>query len=274
MASRGIKLENRSVLRLKGSDIHTFLQGLITNDVNRATTSDAVYAGLLTPQGKYLFDMIIIADNDDLLLDIEHARKDDLVRRLTMYKLRADVDIIDESEALNVWAVVSDNEDYSDISEAPIFTDPRSSALGKRVITESALSVSAMSFEDYEKLRIQNTVPDASRDMKTEKYFWLETNADKLNGVDFDKGCYVGQELTARMKHRTSIKKSLVTLNSKEAPIAEGVAILNDAGKTIGETHSACGTTAIGFVRLEYLKDDATFTADDVAIEITAPSDQ
>ena len=105
MKTRGLKLENRSVLRLSGADIHTFLQGLVTNDVMNAKDDNAVYAGLLTPQGKFMFDMIIASSGDDLLLDIERDRKDDLLRRLMMYKLRADVTITDESETLSVWAI-------------------------------------------------------------------------------------------------------------------------------------------------------------------------
>lgn len=248
---RTLRLENRAVIRLMGPDARELLQGLITNDIDLLTENASVYAGLLTPQGKFMFDMIIVADGHDLLLDIEADRKADLSRRLMMYKLRADVDIIDEQQS--VWAV------FDGHAEAGItYNDPRNPALQTRVIAEEnpAPSSKQLTLDEYESLRIKLCVPDGSRDIAVEKYFWLETDAETLNGVSFTKGCYVGQELTARMKHRTSVKKQLRTVQATEGTLIEGGAVVNDAGRTIGEIKTSSETHAIAYLRLDLISQD------------------
>ncbi len=242
-----LQLENRGVVRLSGPDSRSLLQGLITNDIDNLNGNAALYAGLLTPQGKFLFDMIIVADGDDLLLDIEAERKDDLVRRLMMYKLRADVIIADDQAS--VWALF-DGDAQSGIS----YPDPRHKSLHKRVIsTENpAPDAAELTFEEYEQRRIRHGIPDGSRDMAVEKYFWLETGAEKLNGVSFTKGCFVGQELTARMKHRMSLKKQLVAMKA-EGSVQSGDTIKAESGKPAGEIRSVAGAYFLAFIRLEYL---------------------
>jgi folate-binding protein YgfZ len=271
-------LENRSILRLSGNDIYDFLQGLITNDIHKLKAAGAIYAALLTPQGKFMFDMIIVKSGDNLLLDIEKQRKDDLIRRLTMYKLRADVTITDE-ENQHVWALFdTDGGDTVDsitlngLENVTIYNDPRTLRLGKRIIasTKSDIEIttplSDLTFDDYEYARIQSTAPDGSRDMMTEKYFWLETNAEALNGVDFQKGCYVGQELTARMKHRTSIKKNLITLKSDGRPIPADTPVTTTDGKTAGTCHTASGDLAIAYIRLEYINENTSLRVGDIPV--------
>ncbi|WP_262694921.1 CAF17-like 4Fe-4S cluster assembly/insertion protein YgfZ [Kordiimonas aquimaris] len=244
--ARILKLENRAVIRLAGTDGRELLQGLITNDINILAENMPVYAGLLTPQGKFMFDMIIVADGEDILLDVEAERKADLSRRLMMYKLRADVDIIDET--LSVWAL------FDGLTETGIaYNDPRSTALQTRVIAAEnpAPSAEQLPLDEYENLRIRLCVPDGSRDIAIEKYFWLETGAETLNGVSFTKGCYVGQELTARMKHRTSVKKQLRTVEATEGMLMEGDTIMNDAGRAIGEIKTTAAAHAIAYLRLD-----------------------
>jgi len=250
MTTQVLKLENRAVLRLSGGDTRDFLQGLITNDVADAVGGDAIYAGLLTPQGKYMFDMIIVADGDDLLLDIEAARKPQLMQRLTMYKMRADV-IITEEDA-SVWALWPDNEaGPSDTGTA--YRDPRHKALHQRIIAKEnpAPNAAPMALEVYEERRIRHGVPDGSRDMAVEKYFWLETGAEKLNGVSFDKGCYVGQELTARMKHRTDLKKMLVPVKLS-GPANSGDQIATSEAKNAGEIKTVSNGYALAYLRLAF----------------------
>lgn len=244
--ARILQLENRGVIRLLGPDSRSLLQGLITNDVEALDEDTAVYAGLLTPQGKFLFDMIIVADGDDLLLDVEATRKVDLIRRLMMYKLRADVEIIDEPRF--VWAFF-DGETEQGVS----YNDPRHKSLHKRVISSEnpAPNAEALAFSDYEERRIRHGVPDGSRDMAVEKYFWLETAAEKLNGVSFTKGCFVGQELTARMKHRTTLKKTLAPFKI-ECSAKRGDPILTSDGKTAGEIRSVSNGYALAYFRLEH----------------------
>jgi len=246
MTAQIIKLENRAILRLSGSEVRDFLQGLITSDVADISKGNALYAGLLTPQGKFLFDMIIVVDGDDLLLDIEAARKPQLMQRLMMYKLRADVTITEESAS--VWALFG-----GDAITGISYADPRHKALHQRVIASEnpATDATALPYENYEERRIRHGIPDGSRDMEIEKYFWLETNAEKLNGVSFEKGCYVGQELTARMKHRTNLKKMLipVKLSGSAAP---GDAITTDKGKSAGKIRTVANGYALAYLRLAF----------------------
>lgn len=256
--ARLLQLENRGVIRLSGPDSRSLLQGLVTNDVNNLNRGAALYAGLLTPQGKILFDMIIVADDGDIMLDVEAARKGDLIRRLMMYKLRADVTITDDPAS--VWALF-DGDAQSGIS----YPDPRHKSLHKRVMsTENpAPDAAELTFEEYEQRRIRHGVPDGSRDMVVEKYFWLETGAEKLNGVSFTKGCFVGQELTARMKHRMSLKKQLVAMKADGA-VSSGDTIETESGKPAGEIRSVAGAYFLAFIRLEYL--DQSLTANGVLV--------
>ena len=261
MTAQLLHLENRAVIRVSGPESKSFLQGLVTNDVDAVSTDCAVYAAMLTPQGKFLFDMIIVEDEADLLLDVEAERKTDLLRRLMMYKLRADVDIIDDES--NVWALID-----GDSAEGIRYKDPRHKALHERVIANEnpVPSANPLSYSAYEERRIRHGIPDGSRDMKVEKDFWLETNAEKLNGVSFTKGCYVGQELTARMKHRTNLKKKIppVTLSSSDT---EETTIKNASGKNVGDILTREGSYALAYVRLELLE-DTPLTVGDTEVSI------
>lgn len=245
-----LQLENRAVIRIAGSEAINFLQGLVTNDVDNVSEGQAIYAAMLTPQGKFMFDMIIIKDGETLLLDIEAARKPDLLRRLMMYKLRADVELVDEP--LSVWALINGESEVG-IS----YDDPRHKALHKRVISAAAPVQDAelLSYAAYEERRIRHGIPDGSRDMAVEKYFWLETNAEKLNGVSFSKGCYVGQELTARMKHRTTLKKKITPIQFEGPSPESGTLIETTSGKKAGEVLTHSGVYALAYLRLEYLDD-------------------
>lgn len=259
MTAQLLRLENRAVIRVSGTEAKSFLQGLVTNDVELVSADQAIYAAMLTPQGKFLFDMIIVEDGDSLLLDIEASRKPDLLRRLMMYKLRADVDLADEPHA--VWALF-DGKPQNGIS----YADPRHKALHTRVIaTEAPIEgTEPLSYETYEERRIRHGVPDGSRDIAVEKYFWLETNAEKLNGVSFSKGCYVGQELTARMKHRTTLKKKILPVKFEGNAPEAGSLIETVSGKKVGEVLTTSGQYALAYLRLEHL--DAQLQANGIAL--------
>ncbi len=255
-----LKLNTRAVLRLSGSEARPFLQGLVTNDVMKASEDHAVYAGLLTPQGKFLFDMIVVATGDDLLLDVEASRKPDLIRRLMMYKLRADVTITDETD-LSVWA------SFEQPSDAGIsYQDPRHEGLGWRLMTHTAPEDTPLSLDAYEEKRLSLGVPDSSRDMEVEKYFWLETDAERLHGVSFTKGCFVGQELTARMKHRTALKKKLVAVKADGGSLSSGQKLETADGKNAGEIRTTDGTHGIAYLRLEF--SDTSLNADGVPVQL------
>ncbi len=247
MAAQVLQLDNRAVIRLSGNDSRTFLQGLVTNDVAKVAEGMAVYTALLTPQGKFLFDMIITAEGDDLLLDVEAERKPDLMRRLMMYKLRSNVEIHDDSRF--VWALFN-----GEAEKGIAYTDPRHKSLHQRVICEEnpLPTAESLPLATYEERRIRHGVPDGSRDMLVDKYFWLETGAERLNGVSFTKGCFIGQELTARMKHRTTAKKMLMPVYVEGGAPEAGTTVETEDGKSAGDLHTSQGNHAIAYMRLEY----------------------
>jgi len=189
-------LSDRAVLRLSGEDVRPFLQGLVTNDVLGALP---VWAGLLTAQGKALFDFLIWSDGADVLIDCERDQADALVRRLTLYRLRRKIGI-GRDEALAVhWAAAGDEG-------AP---DPRLPALGRRWIAPP--SDPAVGWRAH---RLALGVTEGVAELGSDRTLWLETNAAELNGVSFAKGCYVGQENTARMNWRQKVNRRLVVLRA------------------------------------------------------------
>lgn len=185
-------LVDRAVIRLSGEDVRGFLQGLVTNDVLGALP---VWAGLLTPQGKALFDFLVWADGDDLLIDCEAGQADALVRRLTMYRLRKPVAIARDLALAVHWS----------LSEEQGVPDPRDPALGRRWIAPP--SEAAPGWLAH---RLSLGIVEGIAELGSDKTLWLECNAREQNGVSFTKGCYVGQENTARMHHRDKVNRKLI----------------------------------------------------------------
>ena len=253
-------LENRSVIHLGGPEAREFLQGLITNDVDKLAPAGAIYGALLTPQGKYLHDFFVFHLDDGLALDCETERKDDLVRRLTLYRLRAKVTIEDVSEAYAI-AALWDAESAPTLGQAPaVFADPRLAALGWRAVLdrETAATVldqagwTAAGAADYDRWRLALGVTDGSRDLLVEKSFLLEGNFEELNGVDFEKGCYVGQENTTRQKHRGVVRKRFLRVDiAGPAPEPGTPIMLGD--KQAGTMRSSADGAGIALLRLEFV---------------------
>ena len=269
--TRAIRLEDRGVLAIAGADTRSFLQGLITNDIDRVSPGTAIYAALLTPQGKYLFDFFIAQLDDTLLLDVEADRAADLMQRLTMYKLRAAATIEDWSDRFDVWAVLGEPDALPALPDAGeagawqdgvLLRDPRLPGLGLRALVPAGTSpdLPAGTMADYDAIRLAHGVPDGSRDIEVDKNFILEANADALNGVDFDKGCYVGQELTARMHHRGKLKKRLLPV-AVDGPLPAVDTPVMGGGKQAGTIRSAAGDRAIALMRLEHVDGDTPLTA-------------
>lgn len=235
------RLKNRGLVHLEGEDRFDFLQALISNDVRLLESQPAFYACLLTPQGKFLHDFFVIKGDGFLLLDCEGgARAQDLYKRLTLYRLRAKVQISVEEENA-VYAALPP-------ASAPGYPDPRHAAMGWRSF-EMPQGLEEKPFEAWDKHRIRLGIPDGSRDMVPEKSTLLECNIDRLNGISFKKGCYVGQELTARMHHRGLAKKHLYPVTGDNLP--ESGSDLFIDGNLAGEMRSSCGD-----VGLALLKDD------------------
>lgn len=264
-----ILLENRGVLAVSGGDAREFLQGLVSNDLGKVSPTQAVYAALLTPQGRYLHDFFIVEKDGGFLLDCEAERVADLLKRLKVYTLRSEVDLAEASADYSVAALMGEGlGETLGLSGIPgggaafggglAYTDPRLAALGARALVprdgaESALEAAGFSLgetEDYERLRLELGVPDGSRDMEVEKALLLENGFDELHGVDWDKGCYMGQELTARTKHRGLVRKRLMPVAvDGPLPAPDTPVMLGEA--EVGTVTSGLGDHALAMLRLE-----------------------
>jgi folate-binding protein YgfZ len=262
----------RGVVQISGPDRREFLQGLITNDTNKLAPERALYAALLTPQGRYLHDFFLVEIGDTFLLDAERARLDDLLRRLTLYKLRSRVDLKDVRERFHVVAAFGDNALTplglpSEAGAAKTFktgiayVDPRLPNLGARILLPSEMSVSyletlyfvATQSDAYDDLRLYLGIPDGSRDLPVEKALLLEMGFDELNGIDWNKGCYIGQELTARMRYRALIKKRLMPVHVTGPMPSPGSPVML-RGEEVGEVRSGRDGVALAILRLDALQ--------------------
>lgn len=202
-----VKLKNRGLIHIEGTDRHEFLQGLITNDINKLTPKTPLYACLLNAQGKFLHDFFVIEGNDFILLDCEGGdRAKDLFKRLNMYRLRKNVQI----------SIEENNDVYAVFGNDAGLPDPRHKDIGHRSFEKPDLE--ERPFEEWDKRRIELTIPDGSRDLIVEKSTMDEASMDQLNAIDYDKGCYVGQELTARMHYRGLGKRKLQTVDANNLP--------------------------------------------------------
>ncbi|MBM3952104.1 MAG: folate-binding protein YgfZ [Rhodospirillales bacterium] len=268
-APRFAVLEDRGVLAIEGTDARAFLQGLVSNDVNKVGASRAIYAALLTPQGKFLHDFFIAELAGALLLDCEKARLADLKRRLGLYKLRAQVTIADRSADLAVAALFGDGAlgalalpDQAGaargFASGIAFVDPRLASAGARAIAPreslragaSAVGFTETGADDYDKMRISLGLPDGSRDLEVERAILLENGFEELNGVDWNKGCYMGQELTARTKYRGLVRKRLMPV-AIEGPAPAFGAPIRFGEADAGEMRSSRGGIGLALLRLE-----------------------
>jgi tRNA-modifying protein YgfZ len=264
-----IVLADRGVLAFRGADVRPFLQGLISNDIERTRPDQASYAALLTPQGKFLFDFFIVQHGAELLLETELARIGDLQRRLMMYRLRSKVEIEDRSASFAVAALIGEGvAEMLDLPARPgacrpleqglAFVDPRLVRMGVRVLLpaqDAASALAQLRLDEaaraaYERLRLSLGVPDGSRDLVVEKATLLESGFEELNGVDFAKGCFVGQELTARMKYRGLVRKRLLPVTFDGAAPAPG-AIIRLGEREAGEMRSSIDGHGLALLRLE-----------------------
>ena len=241
MPLRGYIDENRAVLSVTGADARALLQDLVTNDLDRLGDGNLVYAALLTPQGKYLFDFFVGLDGDALFIDVARDQAAPLAQRLSMYKLRRDMDIAaTETPVALVWG-----EGEPPAGARP---DPRDPALGWRVYG-GADGFDAADRAAYDDLRIANCAPETGVELLPNDTFILEAGFERLNGVDFRKGCYVGQEVTARMKHKTELKKGLAQV-VVEGEAQPGEPITAD-GKPAGALFSVRNGRGLAHLRFD-----------------------
>ncbi len=269
-------LNDRGVIGIKGADATDFLQGLVSNDVAKASPAKAIWSALLTPRGKFLHEFFIVEHDGRLLLDCEAARRQDLMKKLSMYKLRAKVEITDEAEKLSVVALFGEGAlaalglttaegAAKAFGGGVAFTEPRLAAMGGRAIlpkeaVEETLDQAGLkpaARADYDAIRLGFGLPDGSRDMVVEKAILLENGFDELHGIDWDKGCYMGQELTSRTRYRGLIKKRLVPVTII-GPAPEPGTPLTAEGREAGEMRSSSGDRGLALVRLKHLDGGAS----------------
>lgn len=266
-----VRLEQRAIIEVGGEDRRAFLQGLVSNDMNRVAGDRAVYTALLTPQGKFLYDLFVVELADAFLVEAEAARLEELRKKLSMYKLRSKVTIATRPD-LAVFAVLGDKagEDFELSAEAGAatefaggvaFFDPRLAEAGLRAILPAdggprvleANGFAPAPFGVWDEARIRLGLPDGSRDLEPEKAILLENGFEELNGVDFQKGCYMGQELTARTKYRGLIKKRLMPVGI-DGPAPESGTPIQLGEAEAGEMRSSCGSVGLALVRLEQFR--------------------
>ncbi len=228
-------LEDRGVLFITGKEAKSFLQNIVTNDITKVSDDFSCFASLLSPQGKYLFDFIIVKYKTGFLIDCEKKQADKLLERLNFYKLQSQIEVLNLSNEF-VVAVLS-KEKFLTLNgakdmggktlkflDSPIVLDPRTTLLGGRLIINlekldksvSSLQLKSEDPKNYYKLSHKLGVPQINTERLQDKIFGIECNFEELNGIDFKKGCYVGQENTSRMKLRKKVRRRLIPINKNE----------------------------------------------------------
>ncbi|WP_020591712.1 YgfZ/GcvT domain-containing protein [Kiloniella laminariae] len=271
-----IVLEHRGVLALDGEDLLPFLQGLVTQDVSRVSPDRAVWSAFLTPQGKFLHEFFLCASPaGGFLLDCEKDRAADLLRRLGLYRMRSKVTLENRTDDYAVLALYgagipeklglsadkghSRFVDFSD-TKGQVFIDPRHTDLGARAVIPrkhlddflAVMDLPQGSLANHDRLRLGLGIPDGSRDLEVEKSILLENGFNELDAIDWKKGCFIGQELTARTKYRALIKKRLVPVQiSGPAPVP-GTDIIHQ-GKAVGTLRSLCDDIGLATLRIDVL---------------------
>jgi folate-binding protein YgfZ len=251
------KLPHRGMISITGEDARPFLQGIITNDVMQVSGDKAIYACFLTPQGKYMADFFLYEQEGGVLLDVDKELLPELLKRLTMYKLRSKVVLADVSEQYSIGVVWETDQKQG-------YVDPRGEKFGYRVLNGIDGN------DDYTLWQMQNGLPDVA-DFERERTTMADANIDFLNGVSWDKGCYLGQEITARMHYRGLVKKRFLPIVlSGEKEIAPDTPITRD-GKTVGYLRRAYKNRVLGIINLEALENDKECEIDGIAATIEVP---
>jgi folate-binding protein YgfZ len=258
------RLQSRALVRVAGPDWRSFLQGLISNDVEGLQPRAMRFAALLTPQGRLLFDLFVIGEEDGCRLDVAAARRDELIQRLSIYRLRAKVTIeADAGEVCALWGGSGAGEGW--------IADPRLEALGWRGVDEPPPDGAETLDEGaYDAHRLALGVPDPARDCAPDRTYPIEADFDLLNGIDFKKGCYVGQETTSRMKRRGGIRSRMLPIVFDGPAPAMGTEVL--AGDLrAGEVLTGQGGRAMALLRLDRIE-GASLTVEDRPVRVERPA--
>ena len=252
-----VHLIDSKFISIKGEDRKEFLQDMITNDINKCIEDSPIYSCFLSPQGKFLADFFLINLGDSYLIEINEIYIENFIAKLNIYKLRSKINITIEENYTSFVILNIDlklNEEINYIK----YTDPRCSNLGKKIIIKSNLknnfisnnNLTKVDFKSYRELMIKNLVPYSAKDLIINKSLLLENNFDKINAIDWDKGCYVGQEITARMKYRALLKKSIRAVEIISGRTLPGNKIFYIT-KIIGEITSCINNLGIAMLKIE-----------------------
>ncbi len=258
------ELPARGVIEVAGADRVSFLNGLVSNDVARAAPGQAVWAAMLTAQGRYLADFFIYFDGERLLLETQANAVPGLISRLNRFRLRAAVRVSDVSDGFRTYAVW-----HGMPPEVPLTApDPRLHEAGCRLLCDGALRTTATA-DEYAAFRLGLGLPDGPPDLEPEKTLLLEAGFDELNGIDWQKGCYLGQELTARTRYRGLVKRRLVPVTVAGALPPAGTPVLSE-GMEVGTVRSGSGGLALATLRLDAL--NKALHAESVELSPTIPA--
>ncbi|HEY3890123.1 MAG TPA: folate-binding protein [Caulobacteraceae bacterium] len=261
MATNAAELKSRSLVAVIGPDWRDFLQGLLSQDVETLQPGELRFGALLTPQGKLLFDLFILGGDDGCWLDVAADRREALIQRLTIYKLRAKVEIV--AVEAPIWALWG--------GASPGWpADPRLPALGWRGYGLETPAADLTDEAAYDAMRLALGVPDPARDFPPETAYPIEANFDLLNGIDFQKGCFVGQETTSRMKRRGAIKSRMLPIDFDGPAPGFGAEVLAGTLRA-GEVHTGVGGRAMALLRLDRIE-GASLTVDDRPVTVETPA--
>ena len=265
-------LHDRAIIAVEGDDAEGFLNRLLTNNMLAMRAGEARYAALLSPQGKLLFDFLVVRRADAFWIDCPRGQVPDLTRRLAMFKLRSKIIIADRSDEL---AVAASWGEATIAAPGLVFRDPRHDALGQRIVASpDALRGFEGDASAYQAHRIALGVPEGGVDFAYGDTFVHDANLDLLHGVDFDKGCYVGQEVVSRVHHRKSARKRVVKVHFYGDPAPRG-AELTAGPLRIGEITSRAAHEALASARIDRLAEaeaaSVPVTANDTLVAVTLP---
>jgi folate-binding protein YgfZ len=259
---------NRTLIHVKGRDCRTFIQGLITNDILRVTKSQSIYTALLSPQGRYLFDFFIFENTDGLIIDVDVDRQEELLAFLTKYKLRANVELLSFESPLLVFRVFGEDVlDGFKMQATAGFTqpgdgyfayvDPRLTQLGVCFMgieqTLKDMHFKKVPYDHFDRLRLSLGVPGGTQDLLVGKSIPLECGFDELNAISWDKGCYLGQELTARTKHQGLVRKRLLPVKIEGKPVEPMTPLMLES-QEMGSMRSSLNKDGLALIRLEALE--------------------
>ncbi|MEX6631965.1 CAF17-like 4Fe-4S cluster assembly/insertion protein YgfZ [Hyphococcus lacteus] len=262
-------IESRSILRIEGDDRHSFLQGIITQDIEQLSPERAITSALLTPQGKILADFFLIESSDAIFLDCHADIVEALSKRLSMYKLRAKVSITPFDQC----ATLASPHPIDLDGAVAVFQDPRHDDLGWRAIAKPHKE--SVPEHTYHARRITCGVPEFGYDYSADEKFLTDINADVLNAVNYKKGCFIGQEVTSRMKRKGDIRKRSIIAKFADAVAPTGTAV-TAGSSTLGEIMSQSGDQALAFIRLDRWEkaklDQVPILADGKSLQFRVPN--